>query len=259
MEAFWRILAGVNVRAVFLAALAGLAGEVYWLQESGRFVSDRLSDVGGLVADASRMSSEGHDATFLDARLTEVATANAPSAFGSPVIGAYVRKRAAEETARLRAEAEARRKAEEMRRKAEAEARRKAEEIRLKAEAKRKAAEARKAAETAKRKVDNARKLAADKVKAKPVSKPKKKKEVPTFSLRYRGILSRTDGKRLALIEQVKKGGGTAFYGIGDKLYGLEVVSVDADSVVLRLLDGSTREIAVGKPETFKDEREKPE
>jgi len=71
------------------------------------------------------------------------------------------------------------------------------------------------------------------------------------ITLTYKGILRRTDGTTLALIEDTKAN-ATRFYHEGPSLYGLKVQSIGKDSVDIIGLDGETITAKIKDPLVIK-------
>jgi hypothetical protein len=71
-----------------------------------------------------------------------------------------------------------------------------------------------------------------------------------TVQLTYRGIFKRTDGKKVALIED-SKSKRRSFYRLGARVHGTRVAEINFDSVTLKLADKSTFRLGLGETETF--------
>jgi hypothetical protein len=71
-----------------------------------------------------------------------------------------------------------------------------------------------------------------------------------TVSLTYRGLLKRTDGKVLALIEDSKSKGGV-FYSVSNQLFGVRVGGIDTHQATVTLSDGSVLPLKLGEPVVF--------
>jgi len=68
--------------------------------------------------------------------------------------------------------------------------------------------------------------------------------------LTYCGILKRTDGRKVALIEDSKTN-RRSFYRLGSDVHGTRVADIGFDSVTLKLADGSTATLTLGEPGSF--------
>jgi len=144
-------------------------------------------------------------------------------------LAAEAEKKRMQEEARARAEAEKKRLEEERKRTAEAEARR-LEQERLDRE---KAAQA---------------KEVPPPPPPPPSPPPPVKKE--TFSILYRGIMTRTDGSRVALIES-KQWGRTQSFKKGEQVGGFELIRMDRDRIELLNSLGETNVADVGEMMTW--------
>ena len=71
-----------------------------------------------------------------------------------------------------------------------------------------------------------------------------------TVSLTYRGLLKRTDGKVLALIEDSKSKGGV-FYSVSNEVFGVRVGGIDTNQATVTLSDGSVLPLKLGEPVVF--------
>ena len=70
------------------------------------------------------------------------------------------------------------------------------------------------------------------------------------MSLTYRGLLKRTDGKVLALIEDSKSKGGV-FYSVSNEVFGVRVGGIDTNQATVTLSDGSVLPLKLGEPVVF--------
>lgn len=133
---------------------------------------------------------------------------------------------------------------------AEEEAARAAEEARLAAEAKARA----EAAARLREQQAKAKAVAATAAKTKPAAKPipapvaVKPKPPRTVTFIYRGMLTRTDGTSVAIIEQADNG-KTALLKAGDAIEGFGIARLERTTTVLTSSDGKTEHpLPVGKP-----------
>ena len=145
---------------------------------------------------------------------------------------------------------------------AEEAAARAAEEARLAAEAKTRA-EAKAQADAAAKLLEQQAKAVATAAKKKPPAKPAPPPAVNpraprTVTFVYRGILTRTDGTSVAIIEQAENG-KTVLLKAGDSVEGFRVASLDRATTVLTTADGKTEHsLPVGKPVKLTPENQKP-
>jgi hypothetical protein len=78
-----------------------------------------------------------------------------------------------------------------------------------------------------------------------------------TFSLTYRGIMERTDGKVLALIddEDTKKAKHTRFYSAGQAVCGFKIVEIASDTLTGTGPDGARVTLKIHVPRLFEESR----
>jgi hypothetical protein len=71
-----------------------------------------------------------------------------------------------------------------------------------------------------------------------------------TLSLVYKGIFIRSDGKRLALIQN-SKSGTSSFYQEGQALFGMKIGGIEKEKVDVKASDGSTTTLTIRKSHVF--------
>ena len=92
-------------------------------------------------------------------------------------------------------------------------------------------------------------------VKRPPRKKPPQVKQIPIkppkpyaspVRITYRGIFKKTDGRKVAWIENSKTK-GKAFYDIGDNVFGATLENITATSAQIKNPDGTSTELLFGK------------
>lgn len=86
------------------------------------------------------------------------------------------------------------------------------------------------------------------------ITKPVAPKKPDTVSLTYRGIFIKSDGKRLALIED-SKSGKKEFYSEGSDLFGVIISNIETGQVEVTTVDGQTVPMTIRKPSVFLEGR----
>lgn len=227
-DLFWRWLLRVNARGVFVVTLAALVLALAWrltlVQEDER----QPPAVGPAAQRARHVSPE----TPVDAAVTEKR-----DPFQSPYLTQVI-EREAERQRRLEEEAK-RRAEEEARERAEAEA---AAALKAAKDAERKAAAAKAPAKAA----DAPAPAPAAAAAAAPVPEPK------PVALLYRGMMRRTDGVVLALIENQTEG-RAVFYKQGESVLGMAVDEIERDGVSLVRVNDERERLKAGVSRAFQE------
>jgi hypothetical protein len=86
---------------------------------------------------------------------------------------------------------------------------------------------------------------------------PPPPRKPPTFNLTYKGIMERTDGKVLALIEDedAKKSKHTRFYSAGQEVRGFKVVEIASGTLTGTGPDGASVTLKIHVPRAFEEGR----
>jgi hypothetical protein len=83
-------------------------------------------------------------------------------------------------------------------------------------------------------------------------SEPAKPPKPATFSLTYKGMFQRTDGKVVALVEDTKSR-HARFYADGQKVCGFKVGDISAKAVAISDPDGAAFTLNIHVPKTFEE------